>query len=315
MPIGLNNWFKAFLSLNKSEQRGIIILILVSLIILATNFLLPYIIDSETESNVDKYRSEIEAFIEEQQSLTDSINLEKLQNTGEIDSTGAKQKIHPVKFNPNKLPVKVWKKMGFTDKQISNIKNYEAKGGKFKRKEDLKKIYSISDAEYAILEPYIIIPSSNKTDDRNVSKKKKEIIKVNYSNIEINSADSSGLVVSLGLSPRLAKRTISYRNILGGYIYKEQLKEVYGLNASIYNMINKYISVDTGLIKKININDIEFIELLKHPYFDYNTTKLIIETRNKIGTFSSITQLELMESINDTTINKIRDYLYFRPLK
>jgi len=30
-------------------------------------------------------------------------------------------------------------KLGLTDKQISTIKNYEAAGGKFKRKEDLKK--------------------------------------------------------------------------------------------------------------------------------------------------------------------------------
>ncbi len=63
-------------------------------------------------------------------------------------------------------------KLGLTDKQISTIKNYEAAGGKFKRKEDLKKIYSISDIEYKILEPYINIPSLYKSKTGKVIKKK-----------------------------------------------------------------------------------------------------------------------------------------------
>ena len=53
-------------------------------------------------------------------------------------------------------------KMGFTPKQAKSIKNYEAKGGKFRNKADVKKMYAISDIEYQIIEPYILIPEEEK---------------------------------------------------------------------------------------------------------------------------------------------------------
>ncbi len=309
MPNKLISWIKPFLSLNKSEQRGIIVLVIIILLIGVVNLLLPYFVRSKTESNLEKYKTEINTFISEQKPLIDSVNIELLQNSGDIDMAIARQKIKPFTFNPNKLPVEAWKKMGFTDQQIRNIKNYEAKGGKFKRKEDVKKMYSISDVEYEIIEPFIKIPSLYKSETGKIVKKKPVGKKTIYKNIELNSIAYSDLEASLGLSPWLAKRVISYKNILGGYMNKKQLKEVYGFSDSIYNLTEKYIFVDTSLIVKIDINNVDFKHLLKHPYFDYNTTKLIINTRDKIGSFSSVEQIKLIDGINDTTINNASYYL------
>lgn len=315
MPNKFNSWIKAFYSLSKSEQRGIIVLVFIILLIAVVNLLLPNFVNSKSESDINKYRADIESFLKEQKPLIDSVNIEYLQNSGEIDMAIARQKIKPFTFNPNKLPVEAWKKMGFTDQQIRNIKKYEAKGGKFKRKEDLKKMYSISDIEYKIIEPYISIPSLYKSRTGRQVKKKNTVRKIIYKNVEVNSANSTELISSFGLSTWLAKRTISYRNILGGYLNKNQLKEVYGFNDSIYNILERYINIDATLIKKIDINSIDFKELLKHPYFDYPTTKSFFSARNKIGSFSSIDQLKLIDGINDSTLNKVKYYLYFRPLE
>jgi DNA uptake protein ComE-like DNA-binding protein len=313
MPNKLNNWIKPFFSLNKSEQRGIIVLILVIIFIGIFNIILPIITKSKSQSNLNKYNPDIISFLSGQKQIIDSLNIESLQNSGDIDMAIAMQKIKPVTFNPNKLPVEAWKNMGFTDKQIRNIKNYEAKGGKFKRKEDLKKMYSISDVEYEIIEPFISIPSLYKSNTGRVTKKKTINKKPNYQIVEVNSANADVLQTNLGLSQWLAKRIVSYKNVLGGYVSKTQIKEVYGLNDSIYNAIEKYISLDTSLVKKIDINNIEFKQLLKHPYFDYNTTKVFFNTRNKIGYFSSVNQLRLIDGINDSTINKVSNYLDFKP--
>jgi hypothetical protein len=237
--------------------------------------LLPYTSNLRTEANLNKYKAEIDSFILNQQPLIDSVNIEILQNSGSIDMAIAIQKIKPTTFNPNKYPTEAWRKMGFTDKQIRNIKNYEAKGGKFKRKEDVKKIYSISDVEYEIIEPFISIPSLYKSKTGKVTTKKAIAKTQDFSIIEINSASSADLETSLNLTPYLAKRIISYKNVLGGYINKNQLKEVYGLSENIYNTFEKYIEIDTSLITKIDMNNVEFKQLLKHPYFDYNTTKSI----------------------------------------
>jgi len=313
MPNKLNNWIKPFFRLNKSEQRGIIILVIVIIFISVINIILPTITKSKSYSNLNKYKPDIIAFLVGQQQIIDSVNIEFLQNSGNIDMAIALQKIKPVIFNPNKLPVEAWKKMGFTEKQIKNIKNYEAKGGKFKRKEDLKKMYSISDVEYQIIEPFISIPSLYKSNTGRVTKKVNIKKKFNYQRVELNSDNANELEVNLGLSPWLAKRIVSYKNLLGGYIHKNQIKEVYGLNDSIYNTIEKYISLDTSTVKKIDINNIEFKQLLKHPYFDYNTTKVFFNARNKIGSFSSVNQLKLIDGISDSTINKVSNYLDFKP--
>ncbi len=307
MPHWLNKSLRAFLSLNKSEQRGIIVLVTIILLIALVNLLMPYFVDSKSELDFDKYKSNIESFLIEQKQFDDSVKMENLQNSGEIDKVVAEQIIKPFIFNPNKLPFEDWKKMGFTDRQIRTIKNYEAKGGKFRSNEDLKKMYSISDAEYEVIEPYISIPESNKG---KFTEKKIEL-----ENIEINSADSSSLIKSLGLSPWLANRVILYREALGGYTNKNQLKEVYGFKDKIYHPIENYIEIDISLIRKIDINNIDFKELLKHPYFDYSTTKVVFDVRNKIGSFSSVDQLKLIDNINDSTFNKIKNYLYIQPLK
>ena len=303
---------KAFLSLNKSEQRGIIVLICVIIIISLYNIALPYISQYNFNNDLKKYNTEINSFLEKQKILQDSANIEFQQNSGDINMELALQKIVPHKFNPNKLPVDEWKKMGFTDKQISNIKKYEAKGGKFKRKEDVKKMYSISDVEYAIIEPYINIPSSYKSNSGKTILKTSVNKKLKQKVTNINSASVKQLEANLGLSSWLAKRTIAYKNALGGYFNKNQLKEVYGLNDSIFKSIEEFISIDTANITKIDINNIEFKQLLKHPYVDYNTTKLLLNTRNKIGSFSSINQLFLIDNMADSTINKINGYVVFR---
>lgn len=50
--------------------------------------------------------------------------------------------------------------MGLTDRQIRNIINYRDKGGKFYSKNDLAKLYTISEEDFAQLKPYIVLPGS-----------------------------------------------------------------------------------------------------------------------------------------------------------
>ena len=41
-----------------------------------------------------------------------------------------------------------------------NILHYRAKGGKFRKTEDFKKIYGMTEDQYSVLSPYIHIPVS-----------------------------------------------------------------------------------------------------------------------------------------------------------
>ena len=72
--------------------------------------------------------------------------------------------------------------------------------------------------------------------------------------LELNTCDSAELESLPAIGPVLAARIIKYRNLLGGYAFTEQLKEVYGLTPEAYSTISSRVSADTSLIKKININ-------------------------------------------------------------
>src|SRR3569833_498755 len=52
--------------------------------------------------------------------------------------------------------------------------------------------------------------------------------------IELNSADSAKLTELKGIGSSFARRIVNYRNRLGGFISKEQLKEVYGMDDDRY---------------------------------------------------------------------------------
>ena len=298
---------KDYFTFSKKERRGIFVLLVIIFLIIVVYIILPYL---KKDQIVDftGFEKDIEAF-EESQRKSDSIKKvaqNKPYSSLKTSELTAEQKITPFEFNPNNLPPKKWKELGLTDKQIIIIKNYESKGGKFYKKEDLKKIYSISEDVFKILEPFIIIPEDSKRKDNIVefSKEKAEITMV-----ELNSADETVLVQLKGIGPSFSKRIIKYRNMLGGFYKKEQLLEVYGMDKTRYNGFIASVEINPDLVKKINLNTATFKTILKHPYFDYNTTKLLIEYRAKQEQIISLDDLQEVMEINDSLYNKISPYL------
>ena len=171
--------------------------------------------------------------------------------------------------------------------------NFKQKGGKFYKKEDLKKIYSISDELYNKLEPYISI----ERDENEISI------------IELNSATKEQLKKIRGIGEKTAERLIVYRTQLGGYSNLNQLDDVYGLDSTIKNNKTTYFIINTEVLSKIRINNITFKELLYHPYCDYNTTKKIINYREMHGDFISIEQILENNLIKAKQYRKIAPYL------
>jgi DNA uptake protein ComE-like DNA-binding protein len=213
-------------------------------------------------------------------------------------------------FNPNGLSSNLWSKLGLTEKQIHVIQNFEAKGGRFYEKGDLRKIYSISEADYTRLEPYIVIPE-NKRDLAFKSAKKKQEYKREFIIIELNSADSAQLESLPGIGPAFASRIIKYRTRLGGFYNREQLREVYGLDSLKYETLKDQVKVNEGLITKIHINSATFEELKRFPYLTYKQMNVIIQYRKQHGYYKSITDLSSIVILNEDILRKIAPYLVF----
>jgi len=311
----LRKWFSPFFTLSKSEQRGIVLFSFLILLVLVFRLIMPFFLEDKPVDN-SKFVKEMEAFYQAQQHLSDSIQIERLQNRGELDKELAKRKIKPFPFNPNQLPEEQWILMGFTPKQAKSIKNYEAKGGEFRSKADVKKMYAISDIEYQILEPYIKIPEKGNSKKTLIQKKitkeptnKSVPEKKTAQTVEINSADSATLVEQLLLPPWLSSRVVKYRQLLGGYYAAEQLGEVYGFKPYRLKTSLPFIEIDTLLITKIDLNKASFKEILKHPYISYEMTKEIVNHRDKKGKYNSVDELLELDIIPDTIFSKLQPYL------
>lgn len=212
-------------------------------------------------------------------------------------------------FNPNHLPDELWKKLGLSERQVKVIKNYESKGGKFYKKEDLQKIYSVTPEDYARLSPYIDIPerkfSKDFSDKAPVYKSKPTIM------VEINHADSAQLTEIKGIGPAFATRILKYRTRLGGFYKKTQLLEVYGLDSAKYEEIVKQVEIDASGIIKININTCGFDDLKRNPYLNFKQMNAIIQYRKQHGNFKNSGDLKNVAILNEETIYKLEPYFSY----
>lgn len=309
-------FFKQLLMFSRREQIAIAALMLIIFLLFLVNMFSDKIISPKTYPPVN-FDSLVLQFEKEAPKEKSSSSVE-FEYTNP-DASAVAIKLTPFPFNPNLLPEEEWKKIGLSERQIRGIKNYESKGGKFLRKEDVKKMFTISEAEYAILEPFIVIPppeisrtSSVRTEKKIISEPSTPVKKSEFTEIfELNTADSLQLIQIPGIGPWTSHRILQYRSILGGFHHKNQLYEVHGFDSLRYDQIEKHLTIDSLLIQKVRINKRTFKELLRHPYIDYAMTKTLVNHREKRGFIRSIEELSQLEGYNSEIIKKLRPYVQF----
>lgn len=228
---------------------------------------------------------------------------EKIE-TKSIDFSREKTESEYFEFNPNTITKTEWKKLGFADWQIKTIFNYKAKGGKWKTKADVSNIYGLEESKYLKLKPYILLP--DKIEQTDLAKKEK-----NYTQkVNVNTATTKDLLNLKGIkSEKYAAIIIKYRNSLGGFIKKEQLKEVWNLSEETYLGFEHQIELGNINPTQLNINTNEIKDLTKHPYIDWKTGNAIIKYRKANGNYKSIDELKKIHLISQETYLKITPYL------
>lgn len=306
----MKNHFSEYLSYGKSEKIAIIAVILLIVFVL----LLPSLY-SRLHKPVQFYDSsfdkEIAEFLknEETYANADASGFDFTNPDKEI----VKRKITPFQFDPNSLDSDGWKKLGFTDKQAAGILKYRDKGGRFRKKEDLKKLYVVNEEIYLLLEPFIEISDTREEPGQHTETGNKPSYSPNNNTakyqVELNSADSSELVKVYGIGPATARRILRYREKLGGFVSPEQLRDVAGIDSVRFEMIKDGVFADADVIRKIEINISSIIELRQHPYIDYYIAKAIVDRRIKKGAFSSPDELREIALIYDALFKKLRPYI------
>ncbi len=306
----MNKQLNSFFSFSKKELNGILILLFLVSLILAFPFCYR-LFDKPEQYDLTQFQEEIALF--KASAVKSNKNYASFRDQTDERIINAQY----FKFDPNSASSSELHRLGLSQKQIRVVKNYLAKGGRFYKTEDFKKIYSISEAQYTVLEPFIQIIQNKgfSSREQKLPEDKDHVSKLGNSTliVELNTADSVMLDQLRGIGPAFASRIIRFRNRLGGFYRKEQLKEVYGMDSLRYSQIENQLVVNASSVNRLNLNKATFEELRHHPYLTFKQINAIIQYRKQHGDYASADDLRKVLILNEEIIRKIEPYLSFDP--
>jgi competence protein ComEA len=319
----MNDRIKDYFSFTRKEQRGMIVLLGIMLLSISAATFLPRMWP-EKQFDMGPYQLEVEQFLASAQKVDSAMDAKPKKFQDYQDKVAGPVLLSflssPFQFDPNKISEEEWMSMGMDPKITRNILRYREKGGKFRDAEGFRKIYGMDDEVFTILEPYLVFEKTGNTawpekmkgsNSNNASWQDKADKKLAEEKvlIELNSADSASLLALTGIGPSFAGRIIKYRNRLGGFCKKEQLFEITGMDSLRYNQFSSQVSVDTVLIKKIDLNTVAFKEMMRHPYFEYYLVKAIFNKKDELKSFDSVGQIRFLPVMYEELFDKISPYL------
>ncbi|MFY0628241.1 MAG: helix-hairpin-helix domain-containing protein [Reichenbachiella sp.] len=297
MPHSIINFFRRNFGFSRSEVLGLLVMIpITGFILFVPRIVKNHLSISKVDHSLDKqileeWKAETLAF-----TSVDTIS---------ISPTDIQY------FNPNTLTKKEWVELGFKQKVANNIIKYRRKGGQFRQKDDLLKIYGINKQLVKEYRKYMLMPSITKKKaivsrpiQRYVSKPV-----LAFEKIDLNKADTSQFMSIRGIGPYWSKRIVKYRNDLGGFRSQNQLYELYGMDKSLADTILNHSKLEEAPLVQISINQSSIDSLVKHPYISYRTAKAIVKYRMQHGNYLSVDELQKIVSLSDSVYQKMSPYL------
>ena len=264
----------------------------------------------------------VDVFTDDEILNTNTPELVAFQN--QIDSLKAieienrKPKVYP--FNPNYITDYKGEQLGMSLEEIDRLLAFRKTNKFVNSKEEFQNITKVSDSLLNKISPYFKFPdwvvkqnqSSNSSRNSKESftensYKKKE---VKISTTDINKATAEDFQSISGIGSAFSNRIIKYRSKLQGFSFDDQLYEVWGLDKEIADKVLSVFKIDEKpIIKKVNINTIEFKQLLKNPYVDYELCKKIFNYRDEVAELQNISELKHIEGFPVELYDRIVLYL------
>lgn len=235
--------------------------------------------------------------------------------------------IHMQVFDPNTADSSTLVHLGLKKWQVSNMLKYRAKGGRYRKPEDMKRLYGMTDSIYMVLEPYIQIDTvaiaqyrdsirlsrrdSTAADSvpRYVSQKRDTIL-------NLRTADTTELKRIRGIGSYRAKQIIRYREQLGGFASVEQLREVKALHplltdSSSADSLLAHFVLDSVLVEPLYVNRMRIERLQRHPYLSFEQAQAIYELRRRKIQLHSIDALRTIDCLTEKDLQRLTPYLNF----
>lgn len=301
----LIRWVKNFFGFSRAQVNGFIVLLPLMVVILFSEPVWHWWLSNRT---ID---------LSEEQTKLDSLVAAWKSQEKQIDTfkLGPKQFARLFPFDPNKCKEEDFQALGISEKVSARIANYRQKGGKFRLKSDLLKIYGFDSALYHQLSPYIRLPEEvwkkpdKPTREKFIAGTKTAAEEHRKEKFDLNLADTAQLKTIFGIGEKLSIRIIKYRDKLGGFVNMNQLKEVYGLDSVVISQLKQHVFLDDKFeVKKIDINTVDEKQLATHPYFN-KVAKSIVAYRFQHGKFKTPGDIKNIGILDEHTLQKIMPYV------
>ena len=132
--------------------------------------------------------------------------------------------------------------------------------------------------------------------------------------IDVNLCSADDLIQLPGIGPVLSQRIIKYRRLLGGYVSTGQLREVYGLDSSVFENIEERLTLSFDSVTPLLLDSSSFSELARHPYLGSEAAGLIIKYRSLMGRPVTLGELVSQRALNPQQASRIAPYVRPSPM-
>lgn len=225
--------------------------------------------------------------------------------------------------NPNTASLEELLHAGFTKQQAYTCIKYRNSGGEFRFKNDIAKLYTVSEEDYEDLKDYIDLPEKTKQTKENKFEQKKyekssksernqyATKKYEAKSIEkqdLNTIDSVALTKIPFIGAFRAKKILEARQKWGGFYAMSQLEKLYSFDSIACANVEKYCYINRANIQKINLNTCSFKEVQQLPESSYYIAKNIFDYKKIVGT---IEKSEDLVSSNIITKEKFEILQYY----
>jgi competence protein ComEA len=224
-------------------------------------------------------------------------------------------------FDPNTVSLDDLLILGLTGKQATTLINYRGSGARFRRPQDLYRVYGIDSVTAACLIPWIVIEAGKDIDEAPVAVNKAphdaiaaaeqalpdDVDEVRL--IDLNRCTADDLLTLPGIGPVLSERIIKYRRLLGGFVDKEQMKEVYGLDSTVIVSISGRLTLTYDSVTPVLLDSSSYSELARHPYIGSVTAGLIMKYRSLMGTPLTLGDLVRQRVMSAEQAERIAPYI------
>lgn len=314
----MKNVLKKVFYFTRAERRGI--LLLCTLVLLVSGGAQAYRHWREkaphpsAEDRAEQFRMQ-----QEYEDFLATVQEEEEEKHRHPEDTGlrpGKPAVTPFSFDPNRADSLALRRLGLPGWMARNIVRYRERGGRFRHPEDFRKIYGLTDEQYAALEPYIRIAPQDTAHPAPprlyTAQTARDTVARPYKYpagtvVDLNRADTTELKKIPGIGSGIARLITGYRQRLGGFYALEQLREI-DLDPE---PLRPWLRIDTTAIRRLNLNRVSVERLRRHPYFSFYQARAIVELRKKHGPLRSLKVFALYEEFTRADFERQSHYVCF----